>query len=94
MTAGTKHDAGKSRPALIPGVALIAIGDVLAFGAAKYCANGWQSVPDAKSRYADALLRHLAAWLDGERVDPENGLPHLAHVACNACFLIWFEARE
>lgn len=94
MTApGTKHDAGKPRPGLIPGTALLAMGRVLAFGAAKYSVNGWQHVPDARARYTDALLRHLALWLDGEVTDAESGLSHLSHVATNAAFLIWFESQ-
>jgi len=33
-------------------------------------------------------------WQSGERFDKESGLPHLAHVACNAIFLLWFEIKK
>jgi hypothetical protein len=72
----------------------MAVGAVLEYGARKYAPDGWKGVPDARARYADALLRHFSAWLDGERADPESGLPHAAHVATNALFLLWFELGE
>jgi hypothetical protein len=91
---GAKHDAGKPRPALIPGMCLLAVGTVLEYGARKYCVDGWKHVPDARARYADALHRHFCAWLDGDRFDEESNLMHIAHVATNALFLLWFDLQE
>jgi hypothetical protein len=54
----------------------------------KYAPDGWRTVPDAKARYTAALGRHFNAWRSGEEIDPESGLPHLAHVLCNAVFLV------
>lgn len=34
-----------------------------------------------------AAMRHLAAWRDGEQLDEESGLPHLAHALCCIVFL-------
>ena len=34
-----------------------------------------------------ALLRHLMAWHNGEKTDPETGLSHLSHVVANAIML-------
>lgn len=90
----TKYDAGKARWDLLPFDAVAGIVDVLTYGATKYAPEGWRKVPDARARYTAALLRHLAAWRGGERLDPESGLPHLAHVACNAVFLLWFDGRD
>ena len=59
------------------------------FGAAKYGADNWQHVPNARQRYFDAAMRHLLAWWDGERLDAESGLPHLAHAGCCILFLLW-----
>jgi hypothetical protein len=37
------------------------------------------------SIYIDAVRRHLTAWFEGEELDPDSGVPHLAHaLACIA----------
>lgn len=94
MIKGEKYDGDKPRMSLIPPQAIIEISKVLTFGAHKYDDNNWQYVDNAKSRYADALLRHIFAWLDGEQTDPESGLHHLAHAGCNILFLLWIDANN
>ena len=42
----------------------------------------------------DALYRHLLAFLGGEDLDPESGLPHTAHVAWQALCLTTFLQRK
>lgn len=42
----------------------------------------------------NAALRHLLAFIDGETLDPETGLPHLAHVRCCAAFLLTYAAQN
>lgn len=86
-----KFDAGKWRLSLIPVSCIRTIVGVLEFGAAKYALDNWKTVPDARRRYYDAALRHLTAWWDGERNDPESNLPHLAHAACCIIFLLWLD---
>lgn len=92
-----KFDQGKllMRP-LINGLAtsLIAIAAVLSYGAQKYEENSWQSVPDGRKRYEDALIRHQLARGEGQTYDEESGLPHIAHMACNLLFIMWFEIKE
>ena len=85
---GVKHDHGKRRWGLMPWAAAGAVVDVLGFGAKKYAPDNWRKVPDARGRYFDAALRHLIAWQQGERLDPESGLSHLAHAACCVLFLL------
>lgn len=85
-----KHDQGKPRYSLVPPAALEGVAKVLTFGAKKYSANSWQNVEDT-SRYMDALIRHIEAFRQGEDVDPESGIHHMAHVATNAMFLYEFE---
>lgn len=87
---GVKHDAGKPRLSLFPREAIEEIGKVLTFGAKKYADHNWRRGM-AWSRLADAALRHLFAWIDGEGNDPEWGLSHLAHAGCCIAFLIAFE---
>ncbi len=88
---GAKVDGGKDRWDLLPVSPLRAIVKVLTRGAAKYAPNNWQKVPEARERYYAAALRHLTAWWEGERSDPEWGLPHLAHAGCCLLFLLWLD---
>lgn len=89
-----KHDAGKARWDLLPMGATAAVVDVLTFGATKYGPHSWRGIDDARARYYAAAMRHLVAWWRGETVDPESGLPHLAHAACCLLFLIEKENDE
>ncbi len=82
-----KHDAGKPALELLPPLALIEVGKILAYGAQKYAAHNWRKVND-RARYTGATLRHLFAYMAGEDNDPESGQPHLAHVATNALFML------
>lgn len=88
---GKKYDAGKLRMDLIPPEAERAMAAVLTMGAEKYGPNQWRGV--APERYEAALRRHLLAWKEGETLDPESGLPHLAHLLCNAAFLVALEGK-
>lgn len=90
--AGIKHDADKPRWSLLPAGTVRQIVQVLEFGAQKYAPENWQHVPGARTRYYDALQRHVEAWWRGERSDPETGLPHLAHAGCCVLFLLWIDA--
>jgi hypothetical protein len=89
LGSGQKHDAQKPRHSLLPLGSVEGVIDVLEFGATKYGENNWQHVPNARTRYYDAAMRHLGAWWGGERLDAESGLPHLAHAACCILFLMW-----
>lgn len=86
QSLGMKYDAGKPRVNLLPWDALLQVSIVLTYGAKKYAADSWRTVPDALNRYKGALLRHWIAMEQGEWLDPESGLPHWAHIACNALF--------
>lgn len=91
-TGGLKHDDGKLRWDLLPTDSTREIVSVLTMGCKKYGARNWEKGLDY-SRFYAALLRHLSAWWEGEDKDPESGLSHLAHVACNAVFLLTFVIR-
>lgn len=87
-----KADAGKLRLTLVPTSLIKAVAKIRMYGNAKYPDGGpdnWKQVEP--ERYKDALYRHWIAYQDGERLDPESGLPHLWHLACNAAFLIELE---
>ena len=88
-----KTDAGKIRPTLVPPALIEAVAAVREYGCSKYHApDNWRRVEP--QRYRDALYRHWLAYLKNpEACDPESGLPHLWHLACNAAFLIEMEGE-
>jgi hypothetical protein len=88
-----KLDNGKRRLSLIEPQFMQTLGDVITFGAIKYAPNNWKLCEDT-SRYKDALLRHIYAYLSGEQRDQETGIEHLAHAACNLMFLQYFDNKE
>ena len=86
-----KADSGKPQYSLLPLSSLEGVVRVLEHGCSKYARDSWLSVPDAQTRYTDALMRHLALFLaDPLGVDPDSGLPHVDHLATNAIFLTHF----
>lgn len=91
---GTKDDKGKPRWSLLPLGIISQVIAVLEFGANRYSVGNWAHVPDARTRYYDATMRHIEAWWTGEMNDPESGLPHLAHATACLLFLMWFDAKE
>jgi len=93
---GQKNDAGKPRLSLVHGSLLRACARALEHGLAKYGVepNNWQKVPDARTRYLDAMLRHIHSLADGEEVDPDSGLHHLDSIVANAMFMCYFLEQE
>lgn len=89
---GRKDDTGKDPWSLLPFDAIRAIVKVLAFGAQKYSERNWEAGM-AWHRPFDACLRHLTAWWEGEKADPETGFSHLWHAGCCLLFLIAYEIR-
>ena len=92
MSEGYKDDAGKLRYDLLPPGPLEEVVRVYTIGAAKYADRNWEH-GIVYSRIVGALHRHLSAWFQGARYDPENGQPHLASVAWNALALLAYELR-
>ena len=88
---GKKYDGEKPRMYLLPPKALIEVSKVLTFGANKYDENNWSKLDNLQNRYTGAALRHIFAHMDGEDLDPETDLDHLAHAIC--CLLFKLEAK-
>ena len=65
------------------------------FGVKKYKdPENWKKVDPVD--YLNAIKRHITE-IDEKglfSVDEESGLPHLAHIACNAYFLDYFERKS
>lgn len=73
-------------------VALELVGKVAGFGATKYASfNFLKGYPWSLSY--NALFRHFLAFQRGEDIDPESGLPHMAHAAWQAMALLSFWQR-
>jgi len=85
---------GEAKPKLsdTPTIGIQLMGKVHTNGAAKYGRFNWREHQVSSTVYYDAALRHLMAWFNGETIDPESGLPHLAHVM--ACCNILLDAEQ
>lgn len=90
---GKKYDGGKPRLDLLSSKALVAIAEVMTFGATKYGDNNWRG-GIKWSRVFGALMRHAWAWWSGEDKDKETGLSHLAHAGCCIMFLLEYESTR
>jgi hypothetical protein len=86
-----KTDNGKVQMSLLPWAALKAVAQVIQHATgSKYPRDNWKlAKPEDLHRFEDAMLRHYEAWHRGEALDPQSGLHHLAHLTCNALFLVW-----
>ena len=89
-----KADQGKPHPSYVPVALIKAVMDVREMGTSKYGdPDNWKQVEP--ERYHQAMLRHiLAVWNDPYKIDPESGLPHIAHVATNIAFLLEMEEEK
>ena len=92
----SKHDdlkitKGKNRlQALVPSF-LWEIGLVQTHGDTKYSPLNWTGGKDHPEEYIGAIFRHFLKYSSGEKLDPETGLSHLAHIACSLSYLYWFD---
>lgn len=84
---GIKNDQDKPAISLLPTSMLMEVGQVLTFGAEKYEAHNWRKGIHL-SRLMSASLRHILAFNEGENIDSESGLSHLAHAICNLAFAL------
>lgn len=81
---------GQAKPRMsdTPTQSVRMLGQVHTMGAEKYGAFNWREHNVSSTVYYDAAMRHLMAYFDGENLDAESGLPHLAHVMACASILI------
>lgn len=93
--SGIKHDQGKLPYDVVPFECLDELCKILQYGIEKYGKpSGWQYVEHMEDRYFAALMRHLSAHRQGEKLDPESGHLHLSHALCNVVFLLWKELQD
>lgn len=89
---GVKFDQNKPDYSLVPFGALDEVVKVLTHGSKKYDRFNWEKVEDI--RYQAAALRHISAYMQGEKFDPETGINHLAHAICSLMFLVEFDTKN
>lgn len=96
LTAAKKDDNGKPRFDFLFGLhGLNHLCTVFSAGELKYGDpyNFRKSKSDVsyKLRLVGASLRHIYAYVRGERLDKESGLPHVAHAICNLLMVLDLE---
>lgn len=72
----------------LPPAALVPVAMVMRNGAEKYGRTNWREHSLLRTVYLEAALRHVFADLDGEEIDPESGLPHVAHAVAGLLILM------
>lgn len=88
-----KDDSNKPIFSRVPTEIIRCIERVREYGCRKYPEDSWKTVEP--QRYWEAVLRHtMAAWKDYKAVDPESGLPHIWHIACNLAFIMEMEEKN
>lgn len=91
----TKHDEKKAPLAYLPFEAIEEVSKVFKYGADKYGNKNYlEKTGFQYSRLLSSLLRHLFAWARKEDFDPESGLSHLAHAACNVLMLLTYTLNK
>lgn len=101
-TEAIKQDSGKPDWTLFPYKGAEVVVRVLEYGAKKYTRDNWKAnvggdpvlVKEWLDRLLAAAARHLHAHLEGDEVDAESGLPHIAHAACDLLMFLWYAAKE
>ena len=85
-----------SKPAQVGAVdpaSLLELASVAGMGSDKYARYNFARGVDW-SLFFDAMMRHSLAFWGGEDMDPESGLPHMAHAAWHACALLTMMRRH
>lgn len=94
MSEGKKYDGEKPRMHLLPSKSMFEVAKVLTFGAKKYDEHNWRKLENLQNRYTSGALRHIFAHSDGERLDQESELSHLAHAICCLLFKLEIELEN
>ena len=63
-------------------------------GECKYGRSNFRQHSVMASIYVDAAKRHLDAWMEGEEVAPDSGVPHLANALASIAILVDCQAHD
>lgn len=95
MDQGLRYSSGKNRLDLIPCSLIDGVGRVLTFGAQKYAPDNWRKFNQQQVKECiGSAMRHIEQYRQGNWLDPESGLPHLAHAATNLGFILELHKEE
>ena len=90
---GTRFNEGKPQWSLVDFYSLEPMVRVLEFGKEKYGRDNWKKgLPTTE--ICESMLRHIFAYLSGEDIDQESGLPHIGHIQANAKFLSYMDRNK
>lgn len=90
---GIKYDGDKPDFSLLPTGPLEDLVRVYMFGCRKYEKDNWRRGFDF-SRIWAAAQRHMLAWKEGEDIDPESAINHLAHAMWGMMTLLYFQQHK
>ncbi len=90
---GLRYNEGKPKWGLVHFKSLEPMVRVLEYGAKKYSPDNWKKGLD-KREILECMMRHLAAIMDGEDIDPETGITHMGNIQCNAMFYNYFNEPQ
>ncbi len=90
---GMRSNAGKNQLDLIPPEWIAGLGHVLTRGAYKYERRNFERGMRWGAVMASGL-RHILAFVCGEKYDPETGCHHMAMAAWNMLTLMTYDIRK
>lgn len=88
-----RYNEGRPKWSLVHYKSLEPMVRVLEMGAKKYSPDNWK-IGLNRSEILESMMRHLTALMDGELLDKESGISHMAHIQCNAMFYNYHEANN
>lgn len=80
---------GKPMISLVPQEAIIGIARGFEHGIEKHGKHEFRDNNVTYTEIIDSLMRHTLAYLSGEDIDPDSGLPHVQLIGCNYAMLEW-----
>lgn len=90
---GKKFDQGKPKLHLLVKEALDGAAYAFMMGEEKY--GKWNYREGIEyTKICDSLMRHTLAFLNGEDLDPESGLPHTFHINANAHIIEYMRVHK
>ena len=95
MEQAQRYNEGKLDYTILPWEAVGEVVKVFEFGASKYTRDNYQQGDGLPlANYHQSAMRHMVASINGEELDPESQLDHMAHVAANALMYLWQKQHE